>query len=188
MAKISTSFPVSGRVGGFVFRRCGRDVIMSRRPRPSAVAPSDLQLERQARFRMAASYAKAVYADPVRKEMYRELAQRRRIPASRLFGFIVRDHQKPPEILEIDTAAYQRHAGDTIRIDAIDDLEVVAVDIRISRLDDGTVLEQGAAAYTSPYWRYLAQAEAPAGVPLLVEVTAIDHADNRTTERRAIAT
>ena len=69
---------------------------------------------------------------------------------------------------------------------ATDDLEVTSVKLKLTRQSDGTPIEEGAATYLAPYFDYVAKTEAPAGIPLVVTVTATDHAGNESTASLAI--
>ncbi len=183
---------VHGRVDNVVYRQLHGEAVLARRPRlPFKVPPSDEQLRVQGAFRQAAGHAYHVFHDADKaalKAEYAAAAERRGVPPDRLFPFIVRDKAKPPVIGKIDDTLYHRHVGDEIHIVATDDCKVTGVTVKITKQDDGTLIEQGPARDDGGFWRYVATAEAPAAVPLVLEVTATDLAENRTIERMGIMT
>jgi hypothetical protein len=171
---------VRGRIGGWVYRLLEGETIIATRPRRATEdRPSDEQKAVRERFRRAATYARSIYADPVRKAAYLELAARRGVPASRLFGFIVGDYARPPEVTTLDVTDYRRAGGGAVRVYATDDGEVELVSVAV-KAADGTVLEEGDAVAVDAFWRFSNAVAVPAGAPVTVEATAIDRAGNRT--------
>jgi hypothetical protein len=90
-----------------------------------------------------------------------------------------------PKITAVDLSGYTGKPGEMIRMEAVDDFEVVSVSLVVARLD-GTLIENGAAAATGAgnVWVYTTTAAAPAGQTLLVHVTAADRPGNQTTHSR----
>ena len=74
------------------------------------------------------------------------------------------------------------------RVDNVDDCEVTGVTVRLTGKDDATLIEEGPATDDGGFWRYVAKTEAPAGLPLVLEVTATDRAENRSIEKRDLMT
>lgn len=170
---------VRGRIGGWVYRLLEGETIIAPRPqRATDDNPTETQKGVRETFRRAASYAKAVFDDPVRKAANLQLALKRGFAASRLFAFLVQDYAKPPEITEVNTSGYARQAGNPIDVFATDNGEVVGVHVALKEAD-GTVLEQGAAVVADAGWRYVATTTIPPGDPITVEVTATDRPGGR---------
>ena len=178
---------IRGTSDDVVFRKVGGEFVIARRPRPTDNSPSEETLRRRKRFKQGAEFAKGVLCDSVRKEEYLAALAAHNIPSGQLFAMALRDWMKPPVIGLIDTSHYQRHAGDRIRITATDDLEVTSVKLKLTRQSDGAPIEEGAATYVAPYFDYVAKTEAPAGLPLVVTVTATDHAGNESTATLGIS-
>ena len=129
------------------------------------------------------------YADPAKKQWYIALAAARGITTRRLFGFVLRNYVVSPKIEKIDDTKYHRHAGNPIRIRATDEGVVESVTVKLTKQSDGTLIEEGPAVYDAPSeWLYTAQTEAPAGIPLVVTVTAVNHARRQSIEIMGIMT
>ena len=172
---------VRGKIDVWVYRSLEGDTVIARRPRAREDNPTDSQKGTRERFRRAAQYAKAIFADPVRKADYLALALRRGIPASRLFAFIVQDYATPPVITEINLIDYHRQIGDPIKVFASDDGEIVSVTVKL-KAPDGSVLEEGPALFVDAFYRYIATTDLTAQSAVSVEAIAIDRPDNRTTK------
>jgi hypothetical protein len=70
----------SGMIGGtVVFRTWNGKTFMYNRPR-KPTKQSEIQKENRLKFKMAASYAKRMMNDPVKKEEYKQLAQKMNLP------------------------------------------------------------------------------------------------------------
>jgi hypothetical protein len=176
---------VHGKIDDWVYREVEGETVIARRPRRTLREPTASQQDTRKRFREAAAYAKAVFADPIRKASYRTLAESRGVSNRRLFGFVVRDYTQPPVIDRIDVSKYARQPGNLIRVFAIDDAEVVSVKVQI-KAQDGTVLEEDEAVMDGPYWRYEATTQIPPGSPVTVEAVATDRAANETTKAEVV--
>ena len=82
---------IRGRIDNWVYRKFGDGVIIARRPEPAG-PPTVAQLAVREQFRAAAAYAKAVFADPVRRPPYEVAARAKGTP---LFAFVMGDFLKP---------------------------------------------------------------------------------------------
>ena len=169
---------IRGRVGDLVFRRRTGGVVVSRNPDRSGLVLSALQEAVRERFRLAALYGNAVYADPAQKEVYLAAAKKRGVTA---FALAVGDFLHAPSVDEIDLTGFTGQPGETIVVRASDDFGVARVSVVI-RAGDGTIVEQGPAAFERGAWRYTTTVPAPVGQPVVVEVTASDRAGNKTVE------
>lgn len=172
MAKLTLNSALSGirgRIDNWVYRKFGDRVIIARRPASGGpVSPAQQAIREQ--FRAAAAYAKAVFADPVRRPPYEAAAK---VKGTSLFAFVMGDFLNPPEVAAIDAASYHGHIGDLVKVTALDDFEVVGVDIVI-RNAASVVLEQGAAALIGGQWTYAATVAVPAGDTVTIEAVAKD--------------
>jgi len=139
---------------------------------------SEAQLDRQAKFREAVQYGKSAKDQPIYAEKAKGTPQT-------AYNLAVADWFHAPEILELDVSAClhlaassgSRHrwngaAGETLRIKAVDDVQVTQVNVVITDAG-GAVLEQGAATRAEGmWWSYTTTASAP-NTPKIV-VTARD--------------
>jgi len=164
---------IQGHVGDLVFKRFGDEVVVSRKPDPSGMEPSQAQLAIRERFREAALYGKMAMADPATKALYEASAQDRRKP---VFSLTVADFFNAPTVDEVDLSRYNGAVGDEIVIRASDDFEVASVSVNVSSAD-GTPIENGLAVETpvkSGRWVYTATAAVASGSTAWVTVTASD--------------
>jgi hypothetical protein len=90
---------------------------------------------------------------------------------------VVSDFLTPPVIDQLDVSGYQRQAGDTIRILANDDIEVVSVEVTI-RTASGVLIERGFAVPVHGVWCYHATSSASAAESLAFTATARDRPGN----------
>ena len=162
MAKVRNNIIIQGLSGSLgdqlVIRqdRAGRTIV--------GVAPTfdpnrtytEAQLDRQDKFREAVAYAK----DAKGEEVYADKAKdTTRTP----YNMAVADWFHAPEILEMDVSAWQFEAGQTIRIKAVDDVQVAQVNVVITD-STGAVVEQGQATRADGlWWNYTTTAAAPEG-------------------------
>jgi hypothetical protein len=168
---------VSGLMDDVMYRQLGGQIIMQGAPRQRRDAKTPAQLARRERFAAAIRYAQTVLADPYQREHYTDLAKERGRRADKL---LTSDFLTSPEVRRIDLAAYHGRPGDLIRIIAVDDIEVVSVDIALHTAA-GALLEQGSARKIHGVWLYTATAAAPAGERVTCTVTARDRPGNETT-------
>ena len=131
-----------GSVANFVFRHRKMDgkTFVQHAPGKRTEAPSDLQLENQEKFQRAVIYGKAQMSDPARKTAYRAKAG----PGESAYNVSVADYFNAPKIEVVDVSAYTGVAGSIIVIRAVDDFEVIKVDVHIVS-STGTFIEQGSA-------------------------------------------
>jgi hypothetical protein len=145
---------MKGMVGKMlVFRQRFGKTIATKIPVKTAAA-TDKQVQVQAKFRLAAIYAKAATKDPATMQAYKNAAQ----PGQSAFNMALSDYFIAPEITEITTDAYNGTIGSKIRVTATDDFMVKSVDVKIAKAD-GTLIEEGAAvqdATNELYWWYTA--------------------------------
>jgi hypothetical protein len=102
------------------------------------------QLAHQEKFREAALYAK----DAKDLEVYVKRAEGTPMYS---YNIALADYLQPPEIKEIDLSAWTGSPGETIRIQAVDDVEVKMVKVVITDAND-VVLEQGPAVKEEGGW------------------------------------
>ena len=166
---------VSGKLGDIVIRQIPNETIyLSARPDFSNRQFNTAQKDHQQRFTKAAAYARrAVRMEPA----YAELARR---TMKKAYNIALSDWFNPPVVHSIE------RVGDTIRVEAGDDVMVARVRVKI--LDEkGEVLEQGHAIQRDPelcpeWWEYRSKTE---GRTILVE--AWDLAGNRADRAAAVS-
>lgn len=168
---------VSGMMDDVMYRQVGGQVIMQGAPRQWRDAKTPAQVARRERFAAAVRYAQAVLADPYQREHYNELAKERGRRADKL---LTSDFLTPPEVRRIDLSAYRGQPGDLIRIIAVDDVEVVSVDVALHTAA-GALLEQGPARKVHGVWLYATTTAAPVGERLTCTATAQDRPGNMAT-------
>jgi hypothetical protein len=130
---------------------------------------SPAQREHQERFRQAVAYAKAAQANPI----YVALAKKQKQPA---YNVALADAMHPPRVIEIDASGYSGQAGDVIRVQAEDDVQVTRVQIAIYDAR-GRMVEEGDAVSdrVGRWWTYRTQV---AGSGASVKALAHDLAAN----------
>lgn len=164
---------IRGQVGDLVFKRYGKEVIISRKPDLSGVEPTEAQLAVRERFRQAALYGKMVMADPETKMLYVEAAKAKGKP---VFSLTVADFFNAPSVDEVDLSGYAGAVGDEIVARASDDFDVVGVGVALTDAD-GNPIESGEATETPPdsgRWVYAATAAVDTGATVRIAVTATD--------------
>jgi hypothetical protein len=173
MAKVEINAITShfqGKLGDIRFRNyLGRKIVVLRR-KPSVAPPTEAQQQVRERFLLAAAYANGVLGNPAIRALY---AERGRLKQQPVNAVAVRDYFRPPEVPLIDTADYHGQVGDMIKVTAIDDFEVVGVNVVIKD-DTAAVLEQGAAVLTGDKWVYTATVAVTAGETVTIEAVAKD--------------
>jgi hypothetical protein len=141
--------------------------IWSQVPHSSAQTPSEKQQEHRRRFREAIRYAQeAARTMPI----YAELAAKS--PMRTACNIATTDWFHPPEIVEVDLSGWTSRAGEPIRVQAVDDVQVKQVSVAITDEKD-VVLEQGAATLGEGEW-WLYRTTVPARGNPKVRVTAED--------------
>jgi hypothetical protein len=146
---------LSGKIADLlVFRQRAGETIVSKVPVQSKKV-SAKQIEQRKRFRQAVIYGQSAVVTPETKSVYEEVAAEKkgRTP----FNAAVADFLNTPEINRIDLSNYTGLAGDTITIEAVDDVMVKEVHVSIIS-SDGTVVEEGQAVsdVSGCVWTYTA--------------------------------
>jgi hypothetical protein len=160
----------SGKSGNLVFRQLRGQTIIAQPPDVTTRKPSPAQMARQGRFAEANAYAKRVLADPLQRRSYAALAEERN---RKVDTMVIGDFLTPPVVEEIETSGYQRKPDGLIRVLAIDDVEVVSVEVSI-KTADGVAIESGPAEKFHGVWQYAATAAVPNGTALTITATAKD--------------
>lgn len=178
---------VRGKIDDWVYRVLEGETVIARRPRrETPLVPTTSQLTVREMFRRAADYAKSVYADPIRKQEYLELALRKGVSKSRLFSFIVQDYTNPPVIAGVDVTEYLKQAGNIIRVYATDNGELTEVKVTLKD-PAGAVLEEGGTERVDAFWQFEATTTIPAATRVTVVVTAIDKPGNKSVREEVVA-
>lgn len=107
-------------------------------PELSSKEPTANQIKVKTRFTAAAEYAKRAMTDPVYRAEYNERGAGMRTG----YNVAIADFFKAPIVTEIDVSKYRGHAGDPIRVIAVDDFRVKNVTVSI-RDENNTELEFG---------------------------------------------
>jgi hypothetical protein len=176
---------IHGAVGNLVYKTFNHGEILGRMPDRTGIVATPSQVAQQDKFRLAAFYGKAVFADPQTKKVYEDAAQAKGLQA--VFALAVADFLNAPIVQEVDLSSYTGKVGEQITIRAVDDVEVKGVAVTI-RDNGGTVLEQGAAVLTpgTGKWTYTTTTALAQGQSAAIEVTATDipgHAGTRTVQK-----
>lgn len=163
---------IRGRVDSFIYRQQnGQTVIAPHTVRKDR--PSRAQKQSRSRFSEAKEYAKAVLADPLRRECYRRLARERKCPSNAL---LIANFLTPPTIEVVALEGYQGHAGDIVRVVALDPIEVVSVTVTLRSIASGAVVESGAATRDHDVWVYRCTATVANARDVRVEIAAANRA------------
>lgn len=167
MAKVRNNIFVRGLSGSlgeqFVVKqdKAGRTIV--------SVAPtfnenrtySEAQLEWQDKFRDASVYATGAKENA-------EYVERAAGTALSSYNVAMADFFNEPEIKEVDTKAWSQGAGQTIRIQVVDDVKVAQVNVAITDAT-GEVYEEGAAVQAEgAWWNYITTATAESGARIVV--------------------
>ena len=179
MAKVKLSSSLSqlqGKVDQWVYReRGGHTQVFPYRKRVDRPTPA--QTSNRQRFRDAQTYAAAVLADPLKSLTYRQLAAERGCPPN---AILVANFLNPPMIAQLDLSAYRGLAGDSIRVLAVDAIEVASVTVAV-RDADAALLETGAASKDHDLWVYRSTTSAADLATTLIEVTVQNRAGAKVT-------
>lgn len=134
----------SGMLGDtVVYRKQRGELIMANRPAKRGVLTPNQEVAKS-RFLRAVQYAKKQIADPVTKAYYQPAPNSRYISA---YAAAMADYMKAPQILSVNTTAYQGVIGNAIIVRATDNFKVALVNVAVFRAD-GSVLEQADAVLT----------------------------------------
>ena len=167
---------IRGMVDGWVYKRFGDGVILTRRPTRDG-PPTAAELAQREQFRKASEYAVSVLADPTLRAFYERAAKEHETPI-RPYAVALGDYFTAPVITRIDLIDYHGVVGDPIAVSTTPHVEVAGVTVTLRDGADLTVLETGAAALVDGKWVYAATVAAPAGHPVKIEAKAVDHAGN----------
>jgi len=183
MAKIRNNVIVRGASGSFgeqlvlKIDKAGRTILCNTPTFSPNRVFSPAQLASQEKFRQAAAYAK----DARMLEVYVRKAEG--LPVNS-FNVALADWFRPPEIQSIDLSAWTGEAGQPIRVQARDDVEVKLVSVEITD-ENGTVLERGPAfKEDGGWWTY--STTAPASGNPSVSVTAEDLPGHTASQTRSL--
>jgi len=171
-----------GKLGDLVLVRSkdGRVWVRHRPIRQAAITSGELK--GQALLAAANRYVREIRQQPAQYAIYHNAA---RLAGKRDCDLARADFCHAPIIEDIDLSAYHGAAGETIRVQARDDFEVIAVEVVVSDTD-GMLLEQGAAVrdLSSGRWIYVVQATlSAANRMVVVDVQAADRAGNVVSKR-----
>lgn len=173
---------VSGTLDGYVFRKFKGGTILCKKPSFEGVTWSPAQQRNRERLRLATVYAKAVWADPVRKAFYEEIARARK--AWRVYPLITADYMNPPQICRIEVATKSGNLFFVIH--AIDDIEVVRVDVTIRDRDGVPIVSAAASKARDGRWHYQVPATGIPAADGSVEICAFDRPENRAVATRPL--
>ena len=86
-------------------------------------------------------------------------------------------------IHDIDLSGYTGKAGELIRVQAVDNFELLDVTLVLTQMD-GTLIEVGTAVLgeRSSLWTYVTQAAVPGGQAVVLHATAVDRPGNAVTK------
>ncbi len=160
MAKVRNNIIIQGLSGSLGSQlvikqdKAGRTIVAV----PPSVDPNRVftpaELERQGKFRDASVYARGAKD----AEVYADKANGTPLNP---YNVAIADWYHAPEIKEVDASAWNGAVGQVIRIQAVDDVKVMQVNVVITD-NLGAVLEQGAAMQAEgAWWQYMTTATAP---------------------------
>lgn len=171
MAKVQKNIVISGLSGSLgdqlvIQMGKGGQTIIRTMPRPSNQPPSAAQSEARQRFQAATAYAKQAQETPIYGEKAAGTPQTS-------YNVAVADWFHPPEVAEVDLAAWTGGLGETLRALVRDDAQVKSVHFVIAQ-EDGTLVEEGAGVPAEGlWWEYVTTVDHPGGAATVL-VTAQD--------------
>ena len=170
---------MSGKFGNVVIKKSKNgQLFVAQLPEKTKDQPSLAQLARRQAFAKASDYTKSVMADETARAVYEDLARRRKTTVRSL---CMGDYLNPPTITLLDVSDYKGRIGDEIFILAYDDVDVVDVNVRLTRangmpIENGKAVENGAG---SGHWHYYATVAVPLGTDIFISADAFDRPGNR---------
>jgi len=179
---------LSGGMKGWVYSICNGKTYLGSKPLLTAERePSEAELDQQMRFKKAALHAKALLADPDTRQFYQMIAKQSGTP---IFAVAMGDTLNEPSIKPLDLSTYQGRIGDTIAIEAMDDIGLAEMNVNIVA-QDRTPIESGKAVENgvrSGEWTCTATKQVALGTDIFIEVMGVDHAGNQAkiTENRSV--
>lgn len=173
---------VKGSIGKTIYvRLIGNKETICNMP-DSRAGNSEKQEKQISRFKRAQHYAKVITGRPQMKEVYAKGIDSRRPSA---YHVAASDYLNAPVIHYVKLDEYKGAVGDVLRIKAVDDFQVMEVEVRI--LDaKGTLLETGKAeCYRRKafMWLYKTTVAHPNQEGLVIQVSATDRPGNKTTKK-----
>jgi hypothetical protein len=166
-----------GAMGDMVFKKRGKKVYVSIKSQGTG-EPSEAQLAQRKYFKKAVNYAKSAMADETSRAFYEDLAQRRETTAR---GLCIGDYLNAPTVDDLDFSKYEGNVGDRILITTNDDVAVVDVSVKLTKVD-GTPIESGKAIEDvagSGNWAYVATVPVPLGTDIFISAEAFDRPGHR---------
>jgi hypothetical protein len=166
-----------GAMGDMVFKKRGKKVYVSIKSQGTG-EPSEAQLAQRKYFKKAVNYAKSAMADETSRAFYEDLAQRRETTAR---GLCIGDYLNAPTVDDLDFSKYEGNVGDRILITTNDDVAVVDVSVKLTKVD-GTPIESGKAIEDvagSGNWEYVATVPVPLGTDIFISAEAFDRPGHR---------
>ena len=167
MARVRKNMAMQGLTGKlgdqFVLRtdKAGRTIVGTKPTFNESRQYSEAQMTHHEAFRDAVAYAKSA------KELDIYVRKAAGTPQN-AYNVAVADWFNPPQIKELDVTAWNRGPGQTIRVKAMDDVQVTQVNVVITD-NAGAVQEQGQATQADGlWWNYTTTATAPEGPRLVV--------------------
>jgi hypothetical protein len=188
MAKIKLNPAVaalSGKIGDMVHRRLWGQQIISHLPDFSQQTPSERQVAQVQWFKTGAVKWNSLPSEV--KDRYKARAKELQMPPC---GLYQKTNAHPPSVEGIDLSQYTGEVGQTIRVAAVDLVEIAGVEV-IIRQAGGEKLEAGSAVQSADgthYWTYQTKAAVanPAGVT--VEAIAVNWPGQRATRMQMLGT
>ena len=170
---------ISGKMGNIVIKKSknGKTFIASL-PKKSKAKPSEAQLAQRKAFAQASDYAKSALVDESVRAFYDALAATRKTTARVV---CMGDYMNEPTMYDLDFSRYHGQVGDRIRITTHDDVGVVEVNVKLTKID-GALIEYGKAVEQyagSGHWEYVATVPVPLGTDILISAEAFDRPRNR---------
>jgi hypothetical protein len=168
-----------GMVGGMlVFKQVNGKTVVAQRPRKSSKPPTEDQLERQQKFREAAIYAKNAIKEPQLKEIYDAFAGK----GKSAYNIAFADYYKAPILSKAMVSNYNGTVGATVKVQAIDDVQVQMVTVEIKRAN-GLLIESGEAQImvNGLDWEYVATVANLNLTDTMISFTATDIPGNSST-------
>jgi len=186
MAKITLNpmfDELHGKFGDIVYRESYGNLLMSRNPKMKGVVPSARQLAQRERFRQAAVYAQAAFAEEPVRQLYAPIADQRLKP---ILAVMIADFLHGPSIDELDVSHYEGRIGSPIYVWARDDFAVQTVQVKIVD-SNGELRESGFAAVEPGVerWKYMGQMDLPSGISLCIQVLVTDRPGNMASKEAA---
>jgi len=176
---------LSGKVGDLVHRRLWGKQVTSHLPDFSKRELTEKQLAQVDWLSLGSLKWKGLPAEV--KARYKARAKELEMPPCALY---LRTNARPPSVEELDLSQYTGQAGQTIRVAAVDLVDVAKVEV-IIREAGGNQLEAGAAtrpADGNPYWVYQTTAAASSAAGLTVEGTAVNWQGKRASRMQMLGT